>query len=127
MTERDRYEPRPRIGGTPNPGAGPDNYRAFWQRYLLLHRKEGSRRLHYLGSAFAPLLLLWALIHGPIWLLLFVPLAGYLPAWAGHFLIEGNRPATFGHPLWSIWSDYRMLGLWLAFRLDREYARHGIA
>jgi hypothetical protein len=107
--------------------ARPASYAEFWRLYLLLHRRPESRLLHYVGSAAGPAVLLWGLIAGPLWLVLLAPAAGYGPAWLGHFTIEGNRPATFGHPFWSLLSDYRMLGLWLSGRLGREYARHGIA
>lgn len=108
------------------PGAS-DKYAEFWPRYLALHRSAGSRRLHYLGSIVGPAVLVWAILVGPLWLAPLAPVLGYGLAWLGHFLVEGNRPGTYGHPFWSLWSDYRMFGLWLTGRLAREYARHGLA
>jgi hypothetical protein len=39
------------------------------------------------------------------WLLLAVPVVGYGVSWVGHFFPEGNRPATFRHPEYSLWGD----------------------
>lgn len=45
-------------------------------------------------------------------------------AWVGHFAFEGDRPATFEQPLWSLLSDLAMLGPALSGRLGGELRRH---
>lgn len=95
-------------------------YREFWPVYLAAHGDRRSRALHYAGTLAAGAMLVLAAVLADWRWLIAAPVAGYAPAWFGHVVFEGNRPATFGHPLWSLWSDLRMLGLFLTARLDAE-------
>lgn len=58
-----------------------------------------------------------------LWFLLAVPVVGYAFAWYAHFFVEHNKPATFGHPFYSLAADYRMLFLMMAGRMEAEVAR----
>jgi hypothetical protein len=101
-------------------------YAEFWPYYLRAHSQPGSRALHYLGSICGIASLVAAVVVSP-WLLLIGLVVGYGPAWIGHFVIEKNKPATFGHPFWSLISDYRMFGLALVGRLGPELTRATLA
>jgi len=99
-------------------------YAAFWDRYLRAHGRRLTRCLHYLGS----LLALAALILA-VWdwrFLIAAPVIGYGFAWAAHVGVEHNRPETFGHPLWSLFSDFRMLVLAASGRLGPHLHRAGL-
>jgi len=96
------------------------SYAAFWPHYLRAHRDPRTRIAHYLGSALALALLIAAALGRDWRLIVAAPLAGYGCAWFAHAFFEGNRPATFGHPLWSFYSDFRMLALWVRGRLQPE-------
>ncbi len=95
-------------------------YAEFWPRYLRGHRRGATRLIHYIGSLLALAALLAAAILGDWRWLIAAPLLGYGCAWAAHVCIEHNRSQTFGHPLWSLFSDYRMLVLALSGRLGRH-------
>lgn len=100
-----------------------ERYADFWPVYLRAHRRGGTRALHYLGSGGGLLLLALGLVALDWRIIVAAPFFGYACAWIGHFLVEGNRPATFGHPLWSFFSDFRMLALFLTGRLGPELER----
>ena len=101
-------------------------YRDFWPHYLQEHAQPRTRMFHFVGTSLATLFAAAAIVTADAW---FVPLAlvfGYGPAWAAHFFIEHNLPATFTHPLWSLISDYRMRWAWMSGRLDEELAKAGV-
>lgn len=94
----------------------------FWPYYLGEHSRPLCRALHYVGTVASWGALLLGIFISPWWLIA-IPVAGYGPAWIGHFAIEKNKPATFGYPLWSLRADYRMFGLAVCGRLGPELSR----
>jgi hypothetical protein len=101
-------------------------YREFWPFYLEEHSKPATRGMHYIGSTLVFVVLFAALVMREWWLLLLVPLVGYGFAWWAHFRIEGNQPATFTYPVWSLFSDFRMYFLWLGGQLEPELRRYNV-
>ncbi|XP_051132262.1 uncharacterized protein LOC127252219 isoform X2 [Andrographis paniculata] len=99
------------------------NMEEFWAFYISQHSKRGTRRWHFAGTFCSIMVTVYSVVSCNWWCLMLVPLIGYGMAWYSHFFIEGNVPATFGHPIWSLLCDYKMFGLMLAGRMDAEIKR----
>lgn len=99
------------------------SYDEFFDFYLAQHREPANRRLHAIGTTLGLVMAVVAIATHHPWYVLLWPVVSYAFAWTGHFLIEKNKPATFGHPWWSLISDFRMLGLMMTGRLGARLAR----
>jgi len=101
------------------------SFQDFWPYYLRQHARPATRAWHYLGSGLA----ISALALAP-WLgwqsIAVGVVAGYGPAWIGHFFVERNRPATFTYPLWSLIGDFRMFWLFVSGGLEGHLRQAGI-
>ena len=84
------------------------SFEEFWPHYVRAHANPTNRLFHFVGTTAAMATVASALVlrrPGP---LKWAPVVGYGTAWIGHFFVEGNKPATFGHPLWSLKGDLIM-------------------
>ena len=100
------------------------SYKEFWPYYLNEHAKPLTRAIHLAGTGAAVVLLGAAVVTGNWWLPAAAVAAGYGSAWTAHAFIEKNKPATFTYPLWSLASDFKMLGHFVTGTLKREVELH---
>jgi hypothetical protein len=96
----------------------------FWPIYVQAHSRPATRIAHLIGTL-GGWMLVGAAIAQQRWRWIFVAvLVAYGLAWLAHFFLEHNRPATFGHPLFSWWADQRMVFLMLTGQMGREVKQH---
>ncbi|MHB8719490.1 MAG: Mpo1-like protein [Candidatus Dormibacteria bacterium] len=81
----------------------------FYPYYVSQHSKRATRCFHFAGTHLGALTAAAGLARGRPRMLLAFPVISYSLAWFSHFVIEGNNPASFGHPLWSLRGDFKML------------------
>lgn len=80
----------------------------FYPYYLAEHANRTCRRLHFIGTSIALILLLAAVVTQVWWLIAIGVVQGYAWAWIGHFFFEKNKPATFKYPWMSFMGDWVM-------------------
>jgi hypothetical protein len=95
----------------------------FWPFYVRAHSRPRTRVLHAVGSSLALLCVVLGIAVNP-WFFLAAPLIGYAFAWYGHFFVEHNKPATFGHPFYSLAADYVMVWKMATGRMRGEVAKY---
>lgn len=99
------------------------NFAEFWPYYVRAHSQARTRILHAIGSVLALVMIALGIFASP-WYFLGAPLIGYAFAWYSHFFVEHNKPATFGHPFYSLAADYVMLWKTVTGRMNEEVAKH---
>ena len=97
----------------------------FWPFYVGEHQKPLTRWLHFAGTSTLFGWLIVALLRRDLRLVLVAIVMPYAWAWAAHFLVEKNRPATFKYPLKSLVSDFVMYGKMWRGQMEAEVARYG--
>jgi hypothetical protein len=101
----------------------PQTFPQFWTFYVLAHRQPLTRIFHTAGTLVGWSLLAVAIVLRKPWFILAAFAVPYALAWFSHFFVEHNRPATFGHPLWSWLADQKMVAMVLAGKMEGEVER----
>ena len=84
------------------------NLDEFYPYYLSEHSDRTCRRLHFVGTTLAMVLIAFGIATQRWWLIPLAIVQGYAFSWVGHFFFEHNKPATFQHPWLSYLGDMRM-------------------
>lgn len=99
-----------------------ESYEDFFPYYVSQHSRPATRRVHFAGTHLGALAGALGITRRRPALIAAAPVVAYGMAWFSHFVIEKNRPATFGHPLWSLRGDFEMLRMMWQGR-DAELSR----
>jgi hypothetical protein len=91
----------------------------FFPFYVGQHSKAATRWVHLLGTLTGAAVGARFLAQRRWRGVALMPAFSYGAAWTSHFLIEKNKPATWGHPAWSFRGDMKMIATMLRGR-DHE-------
>ena len=83
-------------------------FKEFYPYYLSKHDNKYTKLLHFVGTSFAIFFYVQFFRTFDFMFLIYSLLAGYGFAWAAHFFVEHNKPATFTYPFYSFIGDHKM-------------------
>jgi hypothetical protein len=98
------------------------SFEDFFPYYVGQHSKPATRWFHFAGTHLGVASAMVGVARRKPKLIALAPVVSYGLAWFSHFTIERNKPATFGHPLWSFRGDFKMLRMMYGGR-DAELTR----
>ena len=84
------------------------SFKDFYPYYLSEHQKKQTKLLHFIGTTLYFYCAVNLIFTLDPWFALYGLVCGYGFAWAGHYFVEKNRPATFQYPLYSFMADHVM-------------------
>lgn len=99
------------------------SFEDFWPYYVRAHKNPVTRTVHAIGTSVGAAVAITGYLLGKKSLIPVGAAIGYGCAWYSHFFIEGNKPATFGHPLYSLAGDWVMISKMLRGTMDAEVER----
>ena len=87
------------------------SFEDFYPWYVGQHSRRATRWFHFAGTHLGASAAVVGVARRRPGLIAAFPVISYSFAWFSHFVIEKNNPASFGHPLWSLRGDMRMLSM----------------
>lgn len=85
------------------------SFEEFYPFYISQHSKRATRWVHVAGTTLGIAAGVRAFSRRKPAELIAWPVISYAFAWTAHFGIEKNKPASFGHPIWSLMGDFKMV------------------
>lgn len=103
-------------------GPAPTTYEEFWPYYVSQHLHPWTRHIHAWGPLVAAAIGIGGAATGRLWALPLAVVLGYGMAWFSHFVIEHNRPASWGRPAWSFRGDTDLIKGYFGGTLGNDVA-----
>ena len=96
----------------------PSNKEEFYVYYLAKHSKQWTRRAHLIGTVVGAVgVVASAARVDPIGAAVSVAV-GTAVCWVGDFAVEGTKPTALKHPIWSVYSNFKMVGEMISGKMD---------